>query len=484
MGDEGNQYVSKFLESQNWSTVNKIFALILKNSEMGNYNIDAKEFFNIITSALNIVGELVVFEKDNLIKQIEGVKSEKESELKVFTISLAALFAGLCLFIFYIVKLASESIETIKKIGMRVASELDEVNKASNTISTISSDLSSSSTEQASGLQETVSSVDEINSMVQRNADSANTSAQISTKSNEAASIGKETVQKMVSSIKDISNSNEEIMAEMNKNNEDITKIVNVISEIGEKTKVINDIVFQTKLLSFNASVEAARAGEHGKGFAVVAEEVGNLASMSGKAALEITEMLDSSIRQVKDIVESAKSKVEGLIKIGKDKVGSGMKTAEQCDEALNEILQNANSLNEMIKEIASASSEQSAGVQEITKAMQQLDQVTHKNTSSAQAASSTAHALKNKAGSLTSAVSELMNAVNGGKVSKDWERQESKKETLKSKQGASVVPITPSKPASQSKHVASRPNGDQEKKVSGLDTSIPSDSDPRFEDL
>ncbi len=51
--------------------------------------------------------------------------------------------------------------------------------------------------------------------------------------------------------------------------------------DIGDKTKVINDIVFQTKRLSFNASVEAARAGEHGKGFAVVAEEVGNLAQMS-----------------------------------------------------------------------------------------------------------------------------------------------------------------------------------------------------------
>ncbi|MBC7465119.1 MAG: hypothetical protein H7256_03945 [Bdellovibrio sp.] len=50
------------------------------------------------------------------------------------------------------------------------------------------------------------------------------------------------------------------------------------MEEIGNKTKVINDIVFQTKLLSFNASVEAARAGEHGKGFAVVAEEVGKLA--------------------------------------------------------------------------------------------------------------------------------------------------------------------------------------------------------------
>ena len=72
-----------------------------------------------------------------------------------------------------------------------------------------------------------------------------------------------------------------------------------LISEIGNKTKVINDIVFQTKLLSFNASVEAARAGEHGKGFSVVAEEVGNLAHMSGNSAKEITQLLESSINRV-----------------------------------------------------------------------------------------------------------------------------------------------------------------------------------------
>jgi methyl-accepting chemotaxis protein len=78
-------------------------------------------------------------------------------------------------------------------------------------------------------------------------------------------------------------------MNQINYSNEQMSEIVKVIQEIETKTKVINDIVFQTKLLSFNASVEAARAGEQGKGFAVVAEEVGNLAQMSGNAAKEIS---------------------------------------------------------------------------------------------------------------------------------------------------------------------------------------------------
>lgn len=96
--------------------------------------------------------------------------------------------------------------------------------------------------------------------------------------------------------MREIDSSNKELVKEIERNNTELTKITNMISEINEKTQVINDIVFQTKLLSFNASVEVVRAGEHGKGFAVVAEEVGNLASMSGKASLDISEMLETSI--------------------------------------------------------------------------------------------------------------------------------------------------------------------------------------------
>ncbi len=68
---------------------------------------------------------------------------------------------------------------------------------------------------------------------------------------------------------------------------------------------MINSIVFKTQMLSFNASIEAARAGAQGKGFAVVAAEVGRLADLSGKAASEISELLQSSQDRVKNLVEN-----------------------------------------------------------------------------------------------------------------------------------------------------------------------------------
>ena len=87
-------------------------------------------------------------------------------------------------------------------------------------------------------------------------------------------------------------------MTSISESTEDLDSINNSIRGI-QKTQVINDIVFQTQLLSFNASIEAAKAGVHGKGFSVVAEEVGKLAVLSGTAASEISEILKESSKTI-----------------------------------------------------------------------------------------------------------------------------------------------------------------------------------------
>lgn len=129
-----------------------------------------------------------------------------------------------------------------------------------------------------------------------------------------------------------------------------------MILEIAEKTKVINEIVFQTKLLSFNASVEAARAGEQGKGFAVVAEEVGNLATMSGNAAQDISNMLGESTAKVQEIVRQTKEEMSRLTTQSKNDVENGIKVARDCDVVLNEIVKNVNHVDQLVREITEAS--------------------------------------------------------------------------------------------------------------------------------
>ncbi|MFK7826074.1 MAG: methyl-accepting chemotaxis protein [Oligoflexales bacterium] len=87
-----------------------------------------------------------------------------------------------------------------------------------------------------------------------------------------------------------------------------LQNVSEIFDSISSETKVINEIVFKTQLLSFNAFLEAARAGQHGSGFVVVAEEIGSLAKNSGKAAEEISGLLSNSLESVDSILGNTKT--------------------------------------------------------------------------------------------------------------------------------------------------------------------------------
>lgn len=274
--------------------------------------------------------------------------------------------------------------------------------------------LSDATNEQASSLQETVSSIEEISKMIARNSDSADDSRVTSKRSYDSAQKGKRTVDEMLLSIQKIAENNAMAMGKMEESSKNTSEILEIIKEIDEKTKVINDIVFQTKLLSFNASVEAARAGEQGKGFAVVAEEVGSLAEMSGKASEEIKHLLEKSIGQVESIVSETVNVTKEVVASGAKTVQDGTDKANECKEAFDDILTNIENVSQRVEEIAEACREQSIGVQEITEAMRALDTVTHENNGAAQAASSNAQELKHESENLDHAVGEVLYLVNG----------------------------------------------------------------------
>lgn len=359
--------------------------------------------------------------------------------------------------------------------------EVLNVSKNSDLVADVSAKLSNSTLQQASSLQQTVASIDEISAMISRNADSAVSSAKTSEQSTFTAKKGKEKVEMMIDSIKSIENTNRELVEKMEYSNKEVADIVQVIKEISQKTQVINDIVFQTKLLSFNASIEAARAGEHGKGFAVVAEEVGNLATMSGNASKEISEMLLKSSRRVSEIVNSSKQVLDEILKKSSEKIEFGTNKAKECASSLDEILKHVSSVNEMVIEISTASQEQSSGVREVNKAMSELDLVTQSNTSVAQDSSLTAQNLKTQSERLHNLVEKLSYLVKGPSIRNEKESVEvNKTDTEDHIQIAKVLNFK----FESKENKNPKPEKNEEKKVSGLDFVIPEKDDPRFKDV
>ena len=136
------------------------------------------------------------------------------------------------------------------------------------------------------------------------------------------------------------------------------------VSAITEAISIIDQIAFQTNILSLNAAVEAATAGEAGKGFAVVAAEVRNLASRSAEAANEI-----------KGLVEKANGKADSGKKIADDMI-NGYK---HLNESISKTL-------ELISDVEIASREQQSGILQINDAITSLDRQTQENANIASA--------------------------------------------------------------------------------------------------
>lgn len=259
-------------------------------------------------------------------------------------------------------------------------------------IQTVSRDLKKASEDQMDTLNATVSCSHEISSMMVRTQDNT---IQLDSEAGQLSSMadkGNRIVKEMVSTSLEIKEGSREFKDEMEKNLNELYVTLNLIKNISEKTKLINDIVFQTKLLSFNASVEAARAGEAGKGFSVVAEEIGKLAKMSGHTADEITKIVELSTHSIDEALAKTKGRTEQLLNQSLEKNELGYQSTMHCEKVFHEIADKINYISSTIKEIALATKEQSIGVQELDVAILKLQEMADRNNLVASQSTEQAH--------------------------------------------------------------------------------------------
>lgn len=408
---ETREALEAFKESPSWKSSQVTIQFILENAEKGSYGLNSKIFFTSISDSINEMGKIIFTEQDFVRNMIQSNKEAITTNLITIFVLNLILLSGVFFLSVYFVRSITKPIQFLMET---LSSSSTELNGSSLKVSAASEQLSQNSIQQASALQEAVASLEEITLMIAKTAENAKTSQDVSTNSFLSANNGKMVVSELGVSITEISDCNGLVNERVLRSNLELQNIAEIISDIGNKTNVINDIVFQTKLLSFNASVEAARAGEHGKGFAVVAEEVGNLAAKSGHAAKEIKDVLERSLMMVNNTIENTKKEILIVMNQSQDKISFGSLKAIKCGDSLTDIVEKVQEVNKLIAEIATAGSEQSLGMRQISLAMQELDKATNSNSASSVETAKYGQVLQQQASSLNSAIGELAKVING----------------------------------------------------------------------
>ncbi|MCG3706770.1 methyl-accepting chemotaxis protein [Aliarcobacter butzleri] len=209
--------------------------------------------------------------------------------------------------------------------------------KNSTTMNKSVESLAAKANEQAASLEQTAAALEEITSITKNNTQNASKMANLSNDVKNSVILGEKLA---------------------NQTNVSMDEINAQVTAINEAISVIDQIAFQTNILSLNAAVEAATAGEAGKGFAVVAQEVRNLASRSAEAAKEI-----------KELVENATSKAN-----------QGKRISDEMSKGYDNLNKLISETIDIIQDVSVASNEQLQGIEQINDAISMLDRVTQEN--------------------------------------------------------------------------------------------------------
>jgi aerotaxis receptor len=250
----------------------------------------------------------------------------------------------------------------LRTVVSDVRKELEQLNGSTAEIAAGNQDLSDRTESQASSLQQTAASMEEITGTVQQSASNATLGAAMASDTSRLTQGSNDAVSSVAHTMRRISESSKQI--------EDIIQI-------------IEGVAFQTNILALNAAVEAARAGEQGRGFAVVASEVRSLAQRTASAAREIRQLItDSSAR-----------------------VLTGNSQTAVALERMQDALSSVHKVGAVLTKISTTASEQQTGISQINEAVAHMDSMTQQNAAMVEQLAASARSLQDQVSEVSSSM-------------------------------------------------------------------------------
>ncbi len=339
------------------------------------------------------------------------VKKNVEETIVVVSVALISIVVVLSIVIIIIV---NRSLFILKSAINELKMNSKVTRTQSEELGLVTDKVAQNTVAEAGAIQQTVATLTQVLAMVERSAEFAEKTNGKAEQSYSFTNEGKQQIEQTKNFMQSFLNIIHETFTYIENNSKNMDSIIGVIKEISQKTQMINDVVFQTRLLSFNASVEAARAGEGGKGFAVVAEEVGNLALTSGNAAREISELLEKSINDVQVMAETTKSHMSELVVKGDERANNINEMISLTNETFSKVVSNADEVKSMMSELSHSATEQLGALSEINHAMNSLDTNVQENSSSAQVGQDGAKRIKKQSYALDSIIDRIIEIFDG----------------------------------------------------------------------